>query len=529
MELLIKNVTIVDGTGRDAYTGDVAVEDGKIQINPQDTKSALRVIDGTGKVVSPGFIDAHSHGDLVCGRDFQNLSKTSQGITTEIAGNCGITLAPVSPERMDLVLRSGEYGEQPEMISWTNFANYMEYLDKRPKTLNTALFVGHSTIRTAVMGFDERLATAQELSQMKEYLEEALQAGVMGLSTGLVYVPGTYADTAELIELAKVLKPWDAAFASHMRNESFDVVKSVEEVIKIGKEAGVRVFISHHKVLGRSNWGLQKETLSRMKSAIEEGVRVACDQYPYTRNMTGVRVCIPPQYFANEMENTIELLKDRSIRSEIRRQMEDDNSTFDNYYLNAGGWSGITICTSPNVPQAIGKTIKDYAQEIGKDPFDAYFDLMIDNKCLGYAVFDSMCEEDLLEIAAFEHTMIGSDGDIYSAEGITHPRVFGTFPRAICYYSKQKKILTLEQVINKMTYKTAVKHNLKNKGAILNGYDGDLVIFDYDKLQDMATYINSNQVAEGIEQVVVDGVIVYEDMQLTGKYPGKIIRRKRCE
>lgn len=524
MDLLIKNVTIVDGTGREGYLGSIGIHKGKITVNPT-AHTAERIIDGTGKTACPGFIDAHSHGDLTCGRDFQNLCKTSQGITTEMAGNCGITLAPISPGRIDLILRSGEYGELPDMPNWTTFENYMKYLDGRAKSLNTALYVGHSTIRTAVMGFEERLSTPEELRQMQGYLEEAMKAGAAGMSTGLPYIPGTFADTEELIALAKVLKAYDGTFASHMRNESFDVVRSVEEVIRIAREADVKLFISHHKVLGRSNWGLQKQTLRLIQDAVSEGVRITCDQYPYTRNMTGVRTCIPPEYFTVDLEHTAASLKNDEIRREIRKKMEDADSEYDNYYLNAGGWGGITICTSPNVPLAVGKTVLEYAKAIGREPFEAYFDLMVSNKCLGYAVFDSMCEDDVLEIAAFDHTVVGTDGDLFSSDAVTHPRAFATFPRAICYYVKEKKLFTLEQMIHRMTYKTAERCGIPNKGAILDGYDGDIVVFDYENLRDMATYLESNALTEGIEQVIVDGVVVYENKQLTGRYPGKVIRK----
>ena len=525
MELIITHATVIDGTGRDAFQADVGVDNGKIVLNPIMDSSAT-IINGDGKIVCPGFIDSHSHGDLVCGKDFQNLCKVSQGITTEVAGNCGITLAPINPNTMSLIYNSGEYSKQADMPNWTTFSNYMQYLDLQPKALNTALLVGHSTLRTAVMGYSDRKATPTELKQMQNYLEEAMLAGAFGMSTGLVYIPGTFADTEELLALGHVLKKYGGEFTSHMRNESYDVIKSVSEIIQIGKQADIPVVISHHKVLGRPYWGLQKQTLALIEQAVKQGVQVSCDQYPYTRNMTSTRVCIPPEYFNQDLAETVELLKRPEIRAEIRSKMEDYKTPYDNYYLNAGGWDGILVCTSPGVPDAVGKTIQEYADSTGQDPFEAYFDLMIQTNCVGHSIFNSMCEDDVLEIASFEHTVVGTDGDIYSAEDITHPRVYGTFPHAICYYVKQKKILTLEQMIHKMTYQTAQIHHLKNKGAILDGFDADLVIFDYDQLQDRATYLNANLLTDGIEQVIVNGTIVYENKRLTGNYPGKILRHQ---
>lgn len=526
LDILIKNATIVDGTGKKPYIGTIGIVDGKIVTNAKD-EEAKEIIDANKKTLTPGFIDAHSHGDLILGEDFARLCKTSQGVTTEIGGQCGFSMSPIKPENLKLIqglLSVGALDFPEDMINWNTFERYLEYADNVPKTANIKMYVGHSTLRVAVMGFANRRATKEELEKMKDLLKNAMENGALGLSTGLIYTPSCYADTDEIVELAKVIQPYGGIYASHMRNESYDSLKSVEEVLEIGRRAGVPVFISHHKICGKSNWGLQKETLKLINDATKEGIRVTCDQYPYACNMTHLNACIPPWYFDKGIAAMAELLKDSNMREKIRREMEDSKTPYDNYYLNAGGWNGVLVSSSPKTPQVEGKFISDYADEIGKDPFDAFFDIMIENNGESSAVYSSMCDEDVFEIALAPNTVVGSDGLTRAPGEKGHPRAYGTFPRAICYYVKENGIMTLEEVIRRMTSMPAERVGLKSKGVIKNGFDADIVIFDYDKLEDKASYTNSCLLTEGIEYVIVNGQVVYKDKKFTGSTPGKVIR-----
>lgn len=526
IDILIKNVMIVDGTGTPAYRGNVGVFNDKI-VKINGNEEAEKVIDGSGLYISPGFIDAHSHGDLILGDECARLCKTSQGVTTEIGGQCGLSAAPVTPENLELVqgqLSVGALRFPKDMVNWTSYKRYLEYADAVPKTANIKSYVGHSTLRIAVMGFENRKPTVEEMEKMKELLKEAMENGAAGFSTGLIYTPCCYAETDEIVELAKVIRPYGGIYASHMRNESYDSVKSVEETIEIGRRAGVPVFISHHKVLGKSNWGLQKQTLALIQKAIDEGIEVTCDQYPYPRNMTHLNACIPPWYFTEGVAKMAELLEDEEIRKKVRKEMEDPESKYDNYYLNAGGWEGVFVSSSPNTPEAVGKTIAEYAKEINKDPFKTFFDIMVKNKGVSSAVYSSMCDEDVFEIALFPHTVVGSDGLTREMGEKGHPRAYGTCPRAICYYHKENNIMSLEEVIKKMTSMPAQRLKLKTKGIIKDGYDADLVIFNYEKLQDRATYTSSNELTDGIEYVIVNGKIVYQDKKLTGINSGRVLR-----
>ena len=267
LDALIKNATIIDGLANDRFMGSVGIKDGKILMAAADAE-AKKVIDAEGRIVCPGFIDAHSHGDLILGRDFARLCKTSQGITTELGGQCGLSAAPINPSTMKLIqgmLMIGAPDFPDDMINWTNYQRYLDYCNSVPKTANIKSLVGHSTLRVAVMGFENRASTEEELEKMKELLQDAMEHGAAGLSTGLVYTPSCYATTHEIVELAKVVAPYGGFYASHMRSESDNILEAVAEVLQIGREAGVPVVISHHKVMGRKNWDLQQKTLEMIK------------------------------------------------------------------------------------------------------------------------------------------------------------------------------------------------------------------------------------------------------------------------
>ena len=526
LDYLITNAKIVDGTGKPAFIGDVGIKNGKIGLSPSEISD--KTIDGTGMVLVPGFIDAHSHADMGMGIPCFSLAKISQGVTTEIAGLCGTSMAPVSRENLIYAQQKvtdleADFVFSEDMVHWTTFERYLKYVEKVPKYTNIKISIGHNTLRSTVMAIGKRPASVDEMERMKELLREAMEHGAAGLSAGLIFVPGCYADRKELIELAGVLREYDGIFSFHMRNESSDVIRAVEEVLDIGRCTGVKVAVSHHKVLGRRNWGMQKQTLKQIDDAYREGVRVICDQYPYTRNMTSLQACIPPWHFSEGNPPIWEVLKDSACRASVRDEMENPATPYDNYYLNAGGWSGILVITAVNTPWVEGKTIEACARESGQDPFDVYFNLMIENQGKGGAVFQSMCEEDVLEIASSPYTVVGSDGIIMKQGERVHPRTFGTFPRAICFYVKEKKIMSLEEVIRRMTSMTADWYQLKNKGAIKDGYDADLVLLDYERLRDRATYQNPTIRTEGIQWVMVNGKMVYQDMEMTSAAPGRFI------
>ena len=526
MDIVIKNAKIIDGSGKAAYNGTIGVSNGKFVLHG-DMENAACVIDATGKYVAPGFIDAHSHGDELLGADdFGELCKVNQGVTTQIVGQCGISSAPtsgkikcdplISPENMnDELVGLTQLG-----LSWTE---YMQFARKVPKVTNYKFFVGFNTIRAAVMGFDNRKPTASELEQMRSLLREAMEAGAVGMSSGLIYVPGTYADTDELVEVAKAMASYGGIYATHMRNESDDLLSSVQEAIEIGRRASVAVNISHFKVMGRRNWGKHKQAIKVIEQARAEGIDVTCDQYPYDCSMTYYTPCIPPWHFSDGIDALIEKLKSESFRRQLREEICSPETDFENWYINTGGWDGITICTSPCVPEAEGLTIAAYAEKIGKDPFDAYFDLVIENKGLGTAIYHSISDDDVADIIRLPYVMVGSDGIVNRRSEKCHPRGWGTMVRAICFFCKDRNVLSLEELIYRMTGLTAERFSLYGKGYIREGYDADLVVFDYDNLRDNATYANPTALADGIDYVIIKGKIVYRDHKLTDERLGEVL------
>lgn len=526
LDMLIKNGTVIDGTGKPSFPGSVGVVDGKIVMAKGD-EEAKKVIDATGKLITPGFIDAHSHGDLILGRDFARLAKTSQGVTTEMTGQCGLSMAPINPKTMKLIQGMLMIGApdfpDDEMVKWTDYKTYMDYCKSVNKTCNVKFLVGHSTLRVAVMGFDNRESTDEELEQMKALLKDAMENGAAGLSTGLIYTPSCYASTHEVIELAKVIAPYGGIYCSHMRDESCNILQAVEEVLTIGREAKVAVCISHHKVMGKKNWDLQAKTLELIDNAVKEGISVTCDQYPYTWNQTALNVIVPPWYFDHGVEAMAKLLEDPAMRAKIKDEIDDPSGKYDNFFQNAGGWEGVMVTTSPACPEVEGKTIAEYARELGKDPYDTFFDILVVNKGDSSAVFNTMKDQNLFDVILNPNAIVGSDGLTRALNEKSHPRAYATMPRAINYFYRENNVMTLEQIINKMTGLTAERLHFTTKGVIADGYDADLLVIDWDNFYDRATYVNSCELTDGIDYVIVNGEVVWHDKQFTGAFPGKVV------
>lgn len=519
-DILIKHASIIDGTGTPAFCADVAIINGKLLINPP-LSHANKKIDASGLILCPGFIDAHSHSDRLLGIDrCSTLSKVSQGITTEITGQCGSSNFPSSTDAGRLSMLSAYVGVEEQYLEKTPT---LDAFNAQAATLPIAnhylIYTGHGALRIAAMGFERRKPTYKELERMKDLLREAMEQGSVGISTGLIYSPSCYSDEDELVELCKVVAEYDGIYATHMRNEAKEVVESVAEAIRIAERSGCRLCISHHKICGKENWGKSVQTLQLIHEAVKRGVRITLDVYPYTASCTALNVCLPDHFFSHGPEKMLELLKDPNIREDLRNQMEE----LDGRYRHCGGWSGILVTIAPNTPDSVGLTVQEYADRLGRDAFDVFFDMVVDNGRAAQAIFFSMDEADLQRITCDENAVIGTDSVIYNMETPTHPRGLGTFPKAIRYFVKEHGLMTMEQMIHKMTGLPAQRFGLNSKGIIANGYDADLLLFDPDNIRDVATYTDSLQLSEGIECVIVDGEIVYQNKQLTGCFPGRFI------
>lgn len=526
LDLLIKNGTLIDGTGNPSVKGNIGIRDRKIVMNPTDTV-AKETVDAAGKIVCPGFIDAHSHGDLILGTEDARLFKTTQGVTTECMGQCGLSMVPAVPENLEAsknMLTMGTTYFPEDMKNWSSYDRFLDYASRQKMTCNGKQYIGHSNLRIAVMGMADRPATDKELDTMKGILREAMEDGCAGFSTGLIYTPSCYAKPEEIIELARVIEPFDGIYASHMRNEGKYIVDAVKETINVGRQAGVRVDLSHHKMVGRAYWGGQKDTLRLVHEANDEGVRVFLDQYPYERCMTTLNVCMPPWYFSEGFASMAGKLTDQAFRAQVKKEMLDPETPYDNYFLHCGGFDGIFVYLAAKTPEAEGRTLSEYAELIGKDPFEAFFDLCIANNCETGGVYAAMSDEDVCEIIRDPYCIVGSDGLTRSWSEKGHPRASGTFPHVITHFVQEKKILTWEEAVRKMTGLSADYLLIKNKGYLKDGFDADLLILDPERFRDTATYLVPNSRTEGIEAVYVSGEPVYDGKNFTGKYPGRILK-----
>ena len=522
VDLLIKNVEIIDGTGKKSLIGSVAVQNGKICADGERWECE-NVIDGTGLALAPGFIDVHSHGDFVAGHDYARLCKISQGITTEIAGQCGSSCFPVTPESRDLLFANANIvGEDiaKNLGTFTNLDGYKTYLKNSRLSANMMLFMGHSALRLAVMGTSDAKPNEAQIGQMKALLEDAMKDGCAGLSTGLFYPPSAYGDVEEVSALCEVVAKYSGIHTTHIRNEGSEVLKSLEEVLEVSRRTGVALNVSHHKVCGQKNWGMSEQTLALLDAARAEGITVTMDVYPYLASMTKLAACIPTEYFVKGTAWLQEELKNPELRAKIREKMENYE---DGRYRQCGGFTGVMIGVCPSRPEADGKFISDLAKETGEDPFELFFDLIMADGGKCNAIYFTMCEEDLERIVCDPHTMIGTDGLVASLEGKTHPRGWASFPRAIRLFVKEKNLMPLETMIYKITGLAASTYGLKKKGRIAAGYDADLVLFNKEEIGDAADFVNSNLLCKGIKTVIVGGAVVYNDGIITEENPGQWI------
>ncbi len=528
-DTLIRNVKIIDGSGNAAFLGHVAIKDGKIAFVGKDGEhEANRYIDGGDLCLAPGFIDAHAHFDVpVLMGDHVNFCKLSQGVTTEISGNCGIGLAPVSPKYLELwktFLVRSTGSEVPGILpELTSYDVYFKKLDQLNLAFNAAYHMGQGTIRTAVMGFENRKATAKEMEMMKEHIRNGMENGMIGLSTALIFAPGSFTPFEELVELCKVVASYGGIYATHIRNEANHVLAAIEEAIEIGRQSGVSVQISHFKACGKCNWGMSSKMLAAVEKAKKEGVEVFVDMYPYTSGNTPLNFIIPPRYMQQGVDKMVEILQDKKRRPEVAEEMLHPQGDWDSYLLNCG-YEGVLIMGASKTPDAIGKTILQYAQEKDIDPMDAIFDILIENNGAGVAAWFYISEDDLQNNMRAPYVMFGTDGVPVPEGATTHPRIIGTFPRILGRYVRELGVLSLEEAVRKMTSLPAKRFGLKNKGLIKEGYDADLVLFRAESINESATYTDCFAKNQGIEKVIVKGQVVIENNQFTGKYPGRVIR-----
>lgn len=525
-DLLIKGGRIIDGSGGPSWTGDVGIRDGKVAaLGSLEASNAKEAIDAKGLAVSPGFIDPHTHTDLSFMLDPAAQSKVRQGVTLEVTGNCGISMcAPLIGGMQEFLKdRLASYGAKLE-IDWVTFAEWLDRLDQCGKTVNLATLVGHNTVRGAVMGYDDHGPTPDELDAMRRLVAESLDAGALGFSSGMYYTPGCYARADEVMELAKEAARRGKVYPTHIRDESdFSVglFMAFQEAIEIGRQSGARVEIAHTKCGGPSVWGKADKLLEMVERARKEGVDVACDQYPYDRASSTLSATVFPRWAqVGGRDETLKKLKEGAFRKRVAEFIEE-------VIPHRTGVEGILIASFPPDRSLEGRTLGQLAREWEESPSETALRLF--EQYDPFCVLSQMQEADVETIAASPWVSVGSDGSSLSktgplSEGKPHPRNYGTFPRFLARYVREKRLVSLEEGVRKMTSLPASRFGLTRRGRLAPGYYADVVVFDPATVQDRGTFEDPHQYPAGIPHVIVNGVSVIKDGEFTGKTPGKVLR-----
>lgn len=521
-DLLIKNATVYDGSGDPPFIGDVAVLEGKIAAIGTALGSARETVDAQGLALAPGFIDSHSHADGTIFDHPQRHHVLKMGVTTEVCGTCGISYAPVQTTDLDVLEDlSGAATYNPRYFD--SFRKMREAMNALPLGTNLAIFAGHLPLRYSAMGAENRAPTPEEQEQMEAALIGAMKEGALGYTTGLSYVPGIYSQKEELISLARAMAPYGGIYAAHSRSESAGLFKSVQECIHIA-ETGVSVVVSHFKCTGKTFWNRCEPALAMIDEANRRGLQVSLDAYPYTACSTVTTSAIPGRFLDQGPEAFAQSLNDPEVVEEIRKEIfEIDDPSWDNSALHVG-LENFLIVGADNTPEFIGKTYAQVGEELGITPFEAMIRLLRDNQGLVRDLRYSMCEENVETILKHPRCTVGSDG-IYACnrDQLTHPRALGTFPRYLGRYIRQRKILSPQEGVRRITGMPADLYHLKGKGYIRPGYDADLVLFDFDRIIDHGDFADPFKPNEGIHQVYMQGQLVLADNEPTGIYVGKCL------
>jgi N-acyl-D-amino-acid deacylase len=520
-DLLIRNGMVIDGVQDKGYEADIGIIGERIKaVGKIGKRKAKTVLDASGKVVSPGFIDIHSHSDLEPFLNPKGESKIRQGVTTELNGNCGFSAFPFNPALQD---EGGELAEQLKMtIDWTDLSGYYARLNENKFAINHATLLGHGTLRTSIMGFEKREPSSKEMEQMKQLAAEAMQQGAFGLSTGLEYYPGSIASPEEVIEICKVIAEYGGIYATHIRSEDQKVIESVAEAIYIAEKAKIPLQISHFKVGGTTNWWKMPYMIDLVEKAQKRGVNIAADRYPYTAYGTGLNIFFPPWALGGGLNDFVERLKDKEMRQRIKGETLEK---FKGY-----PWESIVIADATHDENRafIGQNFQQIAAEKNMDPYDLLCDLLITEggnmSHFGFA----MSDENTDTVLKLPWVMLCSDGSALAphgplGEGVPHPRNYGSFPRFLGLYVREKKLVTLNEAIKKMTSMPASKMGLRNRGMIKEGLSADLVVFDPSVVADKATYTEPERYPVGIDYVIVNGQLVVDHEKHTGALPGKTL------
>jgi N-acyl-D-amino-acid deacylase len=527
-DVIIRNGTIYDGSGSPAIRGDVAVRGDRIAVvgDVGDARGTLEV-DAQGLAVAPGFINMLSWAVESLYVDGRGQSDIRQGVTLEVFGE-GWSWGPFNDSLRDYMRQ--QQGEFKYDVNWTTLAEYLQLLADRGVSPNIASFVGATTVRAHVVGFDDRRASQDELERMGELVRREMEAGALGVGSSLIYAPAFYADTEELIAICKVAAEYDGLYISHMRSEGNRLLEAVDELIRIAKEANIRAEIYHLKAAGAANWPKGEQVIEKVEQARQSGLQITADMYTYTAGSTGLNAAMPPWVQAGGYVKWRERLMDPETRKKVLAEMRAPTDDWENLMMMAGSPDKVLLVgfMNPKLRKFTGKTLADAARELGVSPEDAAIDLVIEDGSRVEAVYFVMNEDNVRKNIAIPWVSFGSDAGALAPEGVflnesTHPRAYGNFARLLGKYVREEKVIPLETAIHKLTALPAANLRIKERGSLQPGYFADIVVFDPAKIADHATYENPLQYATGVEHLFVNGVQVLKDGEHTGAKPGRVV------
>ncbi len=535
-DFIIRNARIVDGTGAPWYRGDVAIEGDRIAaIGDLSEASAKTVVDAGGLVVAPGFIDIQGQSEFNILVDNRAASKITQGVTTEITGE-GTSIAPINGRLLDdLQLGAKKYGVT---VDWRTLDEYFRHFEQARPAINLGTFVGAGGLREYVIGKDNRPATPEELGQMRRLVAQAMEQGAFGLSTALQYVPDVFASTDEIVELAKVARSYGGVYFTHQRSEADHIFESLDEVFTIAQRANISATIWHLKTAYPENWGKMPEVLRRIEAARARGIDVAASAYPYARASNGLVACLPSWVSEGGAEKMVQRLKDPVQRARAKKEMNEPSSTWENQWLGSGGGKGVLLVQvlNPDLRKYEGMTLEEIGRQRGESPEDAVMDLVLDDRgntpyALGESqvVLSFMQEDDVRAAITNPIVSIGSDSPAQAEDGPlsttkAHPRAFGTFPRILAEYVRQEHTMSLEEAVRKMTSLAASRVGIMDRGILRPGMMADIVVFDPETIQDVATYNDPLRDSVGVKHVFVNGRPVVFNGKITDERPGRALR-----
>jgi len=527
-DLIIRNGTIVDGTGLQAYVGDLAVDDDQITAvgDLGEARGALE-IDAENLIVAPGFINMLSWaGDRLI-EDGRSQSDIRQGVTLEVFGE-GSSGGPLNDQ-----MKRGEVASQGDItfdIEWTTLGEYLQYLVKKGVSTNVASFVGATTLRIHEVGYDDRPPTDEELDRMRALVRQAMEEGALGIGSSLIYAPAFYAQTDELIELSKVAAEYDGMYISHMRSEGNALLESIDELLTIAKEAGIRSEIYHLKAAGEANWDKLDTAISKIEAARTQGLEITADMYNYTAGSTGLDAAMPPWVQEGGYDAWAERLQDPEIRERMHHEITTPTNEWENLMLAAGSEATLLVeFKNPALREYTGQTLAAVAEQRGTSIPDTIMDLVIEDGSRVQVVYFLMSEENIKQQLKLPWVSFSSDAGSMAPEGVflnnsTHPRAYGNFARLLGKYVRDEKVISLEEAIRKLTSLPASNLRIQGRGQLSPGYFADIVVFDPTSIQDHATYEEPHQYATGMHHVWVNGTRVLADGDHTGAMPGRVVR-----